>query len=240
MNYTSVNNPRIKALKKLQDKKYRDQEGLFLVEGFHLVNEAYNANILEEVFIVNDIKLDVKKSFVTDEIISYLSKVNTPQKIIGLCKKIEQKEIKNKVIALDNIQDPGNLGAIIRSAVAFNFDTILLSNDTVDIYNEKVIRASQGMLFKINFKKCNLLSEIDNLKNNDYQILATNVKDGKNIKNLEKKEKLCIIMGNEGNGVSEKLLNKSDEFVYIKTNDNCESLNVSVAAGIILYELGSE
>jgi len=141
---------------------------------------------------------------------------------------------------LDDIQDPGNLGAIIRSAVAFNIDTIILSNNTVDLYNSKVIRSTQGMMFKLNIIRTDLKEMIKELKEKNYHILATNVTNGKNIKELEKTEKLCIIMGNEGNGVSQELLNMSDEYIYIKMNEECESLNVAVATSIILYELGSE
>lgn len=242
MVYTSTNNTKIKDLKKLHEKKYRDKNNLFLVEGMHLVKEAYSSNILKEVILLEGetIDIDVPLSFASKEVIKYLSSVDTPQKVIGICTKKENSDLGDKVIALDDIQDPGNLGAIIRSAVAFNTDTIILSNNSVDLYNPKVIRASQGMLFKLNIIRGDLKQIIMNLKAENYKILATSVINGKNVKSIEKNKKLCIIMGNEGNGVSDEILNLSDEFIYIKMNEACESLNVAVATSIILYELGSE
>ncbi len=238
----SLSNKKIKELNKLKTKKYRDQENLFLVEGHHLVNEAYNAGILKEVLVLKDteVSYDCTITYTTEEVLKYLSDVDTPQNIIGVCNKIDNNKIGNKVVVLDDIQDPGNLGTIIRSAVAFNFDTIILSNNSVDVYNPKVIRSTQGMLFKVNIIRGNLESVIPNLKNDGYRVLATSVTNGKDVKTLEKIEKICIIMGNEGNGVSDKILSLADDFIYIKMNNACESLNVGVATSILLYELGSD
>lgn len=238
----SLSNKKIKELNKLKTKKYRDQENLFLVEGYHLVSEAYNAGILKEVLVLkyNEVSFDCNIIYTTEEILKYLSDVDTPQNIIGVCKKIDNNKIGKKIVILDDIQDPGNLGTIIRSSVAFNFDTIILSNNSVDLYNPKVIRSTQGMLFKVNIIRCDLSEIIPNLKKDGYRVLATKVTDGKDVKTLEKLEKLCIIMGNEGNGVSDKILSLADDFIYIKMNDACESLNVGVATSILLYELGSD
>lgn len=235
----SINNSKIKELNKLKQKKYRDQLGLFLVEGYHLVAEAYNKGILKEVLTTDKIDIDTNITYVNEDIIKYLSDVETPQNIIGVCYKKESEVIGNKVIMLDDIQDPGNLGTIIRSAVAFNFDTIILSENSVDLYNPKVIRASQGMIFKVNIIRTDLKEMLKKLKDDGFYILATKVTNGKNIKTLEKDKKICIIMGNEGNGVSDEILNMADEFVYIKMNENCESLNVGVATSILMYEIGS-
>ncbi len=240
MHIESTSNQRIKETNKLKQKKYRDESGLFLIEGYHLVEEAYKAGILKEVFTTSNINLDVPITYVTEEIIKYLSDVETPQNIIGVCRKLDNNTIGDKVVVLDDIQDPGNLGTIIRSAVAFNFDTIILSENSVDVYNPKVVRASQGMLFKLNIIRKNIKEIINDLKENNYQILATKVTDGKDVKSLEKNKKICIIMGNEGKGVSDDVLNLADDFIYIKMNDECESLNVAIATSILLYELGSE
>ena len=156
---------------------------------------------------------------------------------MGICKKIESKPIEKKVLMLDDVQDPGNLGTIIRSCVAFNIDTIILSECSVDIYNSKVLRATQGMIFNINIIEENLLKVIEDLKEKDYKIYATKVNGGKSLKNVEKSEKFAIIMGNEGNGVSKEILDVCDEYIYIDMNTSCESLNVGVATSIILYEL---
>lgn len=239
MIYTSTDNKKIKELKKLNIKKYRDQSNSFLVEGEHLVLEAYKKGLLEELFLEENTKLDldVKTSYLSRNVIKFISELDNPSNIIGLCKKVEEKEIGNKVLVLDDIQDPGNFGTIIRSAVAFNIDTIVVSNNTVDLYNSKVIRASQGMLFNINIIRRDLNVFVLELKKEGYQIYATKVNGGKSLKTIEKMGKFAIIMGNEGAGVSDNLMSLANEYLYIDMNSNCESLNVAVATSIILYEL---
>lgn len=238
MVYTSTDNKTIKNLKKLSIKKYRDQENLFLVEGEHLVLEAYKSGLLKTLIVKEDscLKIDVDTMFVSDNVLKYLSELETPT-VIGVCEKIKEKDLGTKVLILDDIQDPGNLGTIIRSAVAFNIDSIVLSSNTVDLYNSKVVRASQGMLFNINIIKRNLLDFVLELKDKEYKIYATKVNGGKSLKDVEKHENFAIIMGNEGAGVKEELLNLADQYLYIEMNKLCESLNVGVATSIILYEL---
>lgn len=242
MLYTSTHNQKIKMLKKLKEKKCRDQTNLFLIEGEHLIKEAYSSKVLKEIYCLEGINIDINipVHYVSKEVMNSLTNVESPSNIIGVCIKKEEKNYSGNILILDDVQDPGNLGAIIRSAVAFNVETIVLSNQTVDLYNPKVIRASQGMLFKVNIIRTDLISFIKEIKQKGYNILATQLINGKSIKKLEKKEKLAIIMGNEGKGVSKSLLDLSDEFVYIKMNEACESLNVSVASSIILYELWGE
>lgn len=239
MLYTSVENKKIKEIEKLNQKKYRDIEGLFLIEGEHLVKEAYKEGLLKTLIIKENINfnLDVETIIVSENVLKYLSNLDTPQPVMGICKKLEFKNIGNRVLILDNIQDPGNLGTIIRSSVAFNIDTIILSKDTVDLYNSKVIRATQGMIFKVNIIVEDLLTYIPKLKKEEYKIISTSVVNGKSIKELVKNEKTAIIMGNEGNGVKKEISSLADDFIYIKMNNKCESLNVAVATSIILYEL---
>ncbi len=238
MLYSSIDNQKIKDIKKLQVKKYRDKMGLFLVEGEHLVIEAYKTgNLVELLLEENEIfPINIKTSYVTNNILKYISELDTAPKMIGICKKIETDIVGKKILALDDIQDPGNLGTIIRSCVAFNVDTILLSNNSVDLYNSKVIRASQGLIFHINIIRCDLLSYLDNLKKQGFYLYGTKVTNGSNVKKIAKKDKFVIIMGNEGNGVHEETLELCDEYIYIKMNDACESLNVGVATSIILFE----
>lgn len=242
MLYTSVHNDKIKTLKKLKEKKYRDQTNLFLVEGEHLIKEAFYSNALKEVICLErmDIDINVPIHYASKEVMNCFTNVESPSNMIGVCIKKESKEYSGNILILDDVQDPGNLGAIIRSAVAFHVDTIVLSNQTVDLYNPKVIRASQGMIFKVNIIRTDLISFVEEIKQKGYHILATQLIHGKSIKKLEKKEKIAIIMGNEGKGVSKPLLDLSDEFIYIKMNETCESLNVAVASSIILYELWGE
>ena len=235
--YTSVNNEKIKYLKKLQNKKYRRQTGEFLVEGDHLVKEAYNAGLLKELYVEQDnLNLEVKTYLIDNKITKYLSEVETPTGIFGLCQTKENKLKGSRLLILDNISDPGNLGTIIRSSVAFNIDTIVLSKDTVDPYNSKVIRASEGMIFHINIITEDLFEFISKIKGK-YPLYGTKVDGGKPLDEFENKDKFAIIMGNEGNGVKEEILNMCDEYMYIPMNQNCESLNVAVATSIILYKL---
>ena len=239
MLYSSIDNKKIKELKKLNQKKYRDLTGTFLVEGKHLVKEAYKAGCLKEILLEEDTKFtcDVETNYVTKSVMKYITSLDTPSNMVGVCIKKESKINGNKILILDELQDPGNLGTIIRSAVAFNIDTIVISKDSADVYSSKVLRASQGMIFNVNIVIADLKDTINDLKKENYKILGTKVNGGKEIKTLEKALKFAIIVGNEGNGVKEELLNMCDNFIYIKMNDTCESLNVAVATSIILYEL---
>lgn len=238
MLYSSINNPKIKELAKLKQKKYRDKQGLFLVEGAHLVKEAYESGFLEELLILEDkeFSLDTKTSYITKNVLKYLSDVETPAGIIGVCKFKNTTITGNKLLVLDSVQDPGNLGTIIRSSAAFNIDTIIINDKCADPYSDKVIRSSQGMIFKTNIVKKDLYDYLKEIKGK-IPIFGTKVTGGKNIKNIEKFQTFAIIMGNEGKGVDEKLLNLCDEYLYIPMNSKCESLNVGVATSIILYEL---
>lgn len=239
MLYSSIENKKIKEIKKLNQKKYRDKTGTFLVEGQHIIKEAYKSGYLIETLLLEDKKLNIKTpiNYMTNNVEKYISALDTPTGMIGICKKKQENTIGNKILILDDIQDPGNLGTIIRSAVAFNIDTIIVSEKCADVYSSKVIRASQGMIFHTNILVMQLEKLIPELKETGYQILGTKVTLGNELKNLEKKKKFAIIMGNEGNGVKKELLDLCDEYIYIKMNKSCESLNVAVATSIILYEL---
>lgn len=236
---TSLENKKIKQYGKLLIKKYREERGLFLVEGEHLVEEAAKTNHLVEVVATEDIivSYNVPTTRVTYDVIKKLSATQTPQKVIGVCRKKEEKKIISRVLLLDNLQDPGNVGTIIRSCVAFGFDTLILSSNTVDLYNDKVVRASEGMLFHLNILKRDLLPTIEELKKEGFVIYGTSVVGGKNIKTIAKQEKMGFIIGNEGAGVDKKILEKCDEMVYITMQKMCESLNAGVAASILMYEI---
>lgn len=239
MLYSSIDNSKIKDLKKLHNKKYRDKKGLFLVEGRHLVLEAYKTGYLKELLLEENeiLPLDVMTYYMTNNVKNYLSELETPTNVIGICEKKEGIIKGNRIVYLDCIQDPGNLGTIIRSCVAFNVDTLVLSRDCVDLYNSKVIRASQGLVFHLNIVIADINEFGPKLKDENYKIYGTKVTHGKSLKTIEKVSKFVIIMGNEGNGISELSSELCDEFIYIDMNDRCESLNVGVATSIILYEL---
>ena len=202
---TSLDNKKIKNLSRLLLKKYRDEENMFLVEGEHLVEEAYRAGVLLEVVQTEDYSnsFNVNTTYVTYDVIKKLSNTQNPQKIIGVCRKLDEKEIGSKIVILEDLQDPGNLGTIIRSSVAFNVDTIVVSNNTVDIYNDKVLRSSEGMLFHINIIKRDIDTFIDELHNDGYLVYGTKVDGGTNLKEVNKVFKIAIVMGNEGAGVKD-------------------------------------
>ena len=234
----SINNEQIKEIRKLKDKKYRDESNLFLVEGDHLVKEAYKAGYLKKLILTEDIyDFDVEKLLVTDKVIKSISELNNT-KVIGVCTKLSTNlDLSKNVVILDGVQDPGNLGTIIRSCVAFNIENLVLSNETVDLYNSKVIRSTQGMIFNINIIRDDLKNTIKLLKENNYTIYGTNVINWIDLKDVKNTDKYAIILGNEGNGISNKINALVDKNIYIKMNEKCESLNVAVSGSIILYEL---
>lgn len=239
MLYTSKENQKIKDLKKLNDKKYRKEKKQFMIETEHLIEEAYKNNMLKELILLEGTttNLNVPTSYVDTKVMKYITNLTTPSNMLGICKFKKETELGNKILVLDGIQDPGNLGTIIRSAVAFNVDTIVLGENTVDLYNPKVLRASEGMFFNINIINRKLTEFLPDIKKQGYKIIGTKLTDGKNIKTLEKNNKICIIMGNEGSGIQKSIFDLCDEYVYIDMNKSCESLNVSIATSIILYEL---
>lgn len=239
---TSLDNEKVKKYVRLKEKKYRDIEDQFIVEGIHLVQEAYKKGLIEEIILEEneEITLDSPKVYVTKEIIKKISTLETPVNILALCNKmVPSYDYGNKLLLLDKIQDPGNLGTIIRSSKAFNVDTLVLGDETVDIYNPKVIRSTQGMMFHINIIHRNLKDFIFELKERNIPVYGTNVEHGEDIRTLndKDKEKYALIMGNEGSGVSKDILELCDQYIYIKMNHEVESLNVAIATSILLYEL---
>ncbi len=239
---TSPSNSKVKYWTSLLQKKNRDSEGVYLVEGEHLVLEAIRKNLVVEIIACQDYEINYLGDiyYVTYDILKKLSKVETPQKVMAVIRKKEFSIIGNKVLLLDRIQDPGNLGTIIRSAVAFNIDTIILSDDSVDLYNEKVIRSTEGMLFNINVLRKDLKTFIPKLKEDNYKIVGTHLTSGMKVKDYIFPKRVAIIMGNEGNGISSEVLSLCDDFIYIPMNDACESLNVGVASSIIMYEMENQ
>ena len=236
---TSLDNKKIKEVTKLKQKKYRDIENKFIIETENLIKEAYIENRLEEVYILENEQLSFNVNcpvnYVTDKVMDKIKNINT-SKVLAIATKKESKEyIGKRYLMLDRISDPGNLGTIIRSAVAFDIDTIIVSEDCCDIYNDKAIRATEGAIFKINILKENLLEAITNLKKLNIPIFGTDVNKGKDVTTINK-DKFCIIMGNEGSGIRKEVLKQVTDNIYIKTN-TVESLNVAVATSIILYEL---
>lgn len=235
----SIDNEKVKYWAKLNQKKYREETNLFLVEGEHLVLEAIKENLVKEIILESErlFPVDLPKHYVTKDVLERITNLQSAPDIMAVCYKKEEREIGNRLLLIDSLQDPGNLGTIIRSAVAFHIDTIVLNSNTVDEYNDKVIRASEGMLFHINIVHRNLETFIPKIKEEGYKVFGTSVTHGIPLKEATLRTKYAFIVGNEGAGVQEKLLSMCDENLYIPMSDDCESLNVAIATGIILYEL---
>ena len=229
----SLQNEKIKNYAKLNEKKYRDETNLFIIEGLHLVEEAKQYNIIKEILTTNP---NIEGTLVSEEVMKKLTNQKSVVEVCAICSKLETKNITDKILILDNIQDPGNVGTLIRSAVAFGFDTIVMEN-SADIYSSKVLRATQGAIFKLNIINTNIIEFIKTLK--DYKIYGTSLKNGVPLKQIEKSPKLAIILGNEGNGVRSELLDMTDKNIFIEIT-NMESLNVGVAGAILMYELGGK
>ena len=194
---TSVENSKVKEISKLKLAKYRKSEQKFIVEGSHLVEEARNANVLLEAFSIEE-----KQGYTTlsPVVMKKICNTDTVVKEIGICKMENKTNLCSRILILDGIQDPGNMGTLMRSANAFGFKTLFIGNGCVDIYNDKVIRSSQGAIFKLNFLFGNVLEFLLNLK--DYKIYGTNVVRGISLDKVKRFNKMAIVLGNEGNGIS--------------------------------------
>ena len=205
---TSVHNEHIKNLEKLKEKKYRDKSMEFLLETKHLVIEAYRAGLLKELILEqNEIfPLDVETLYVSAEVLKKLSSTSTPPTVMGVAMMPgRQEKIGERVLILDRIQDPGNLGTIIRSAVAFNIDTLICSPDCVDVYNSKVVRASQGMMFHLPIIVRNTEDVIKELRERDYKIIGTKVTNGCDVREAAIYSHFALIIGNEDKELVKKL-----------------------------------
>ena len=236
---TSTDNKKIKGISKLKLKKYRDIENKFLIETTNLIKEAYEQGCLLEIYCLENYKLpfdiDIPVYFVTDEVMNKIKSINTSS-VIGICKKKGNKGyLGKKFLLLDGVSDPGNIGTILRSSVAFGVDTLVLSCDSCDLYNDKVIRASEGAIFKLNILRENLIDTINNLKEKSIPVYGTDVIQGIEVSTINKNS-FAIVMGSEGNGIKDETKKLLERNIYIKIK-NTESLNVAVSASIILYEL---
>ena len=247
---TSTNNEKIKYFINLKDKAFRKETQKFLIEGYHLVEEAKKAQVLEAI-ITSDEKIvnvfsDFNVYFVNDAIIKKLSSTKTPQPIIGVVKMLNHsttklytilKKEKVKLVLLDEINDPGNLGTIIRTVAGLGYDAIGMNNECVDIYNEKVIRSTQGALFKIPIIRGDLLSIIGELKKAQVKCLGTALNGANELEKVQKIDRFAICVGNEARGISKDVLQVMDDNIKITMHNDVESLNVAIALAILMYKL---
>lgn len=243
INISSRSNEIFKKIKKLKQKKYRDIEKQFLAEGDKFLN--YEKNIVnyiinEEYYEKYKEKIDLDKLIIlTKELFNEISSHENSQGVIIVYNYnySNVNKFKNTVIVLDKIQDPGNIGTIIRTADAIGVHDFIMIKGTGDIYNEKTVRATMGSIFKINCVYFEEDEAVNNLINNNYNIIATTLSDKSiNYDKMILSNKNAIIFGNEGNGISKFIQENSNYLIKIPIIGDAESLNVSVAAGVILYK----
>lgn len=251
---SSKENEFIKHIKKLKDKKYRDINKEFIVEGIKLIKEAIEekAEIKQIVICDNcqntdiipkELMYEIAKYeciYVTEKIFSSITDVNTPQGILAIMgRNNEETHIdytQDIIIALDDIQDPGNLGTILRTIDSIGLNQILVSKGTADSYNSKVVRSTMGAIFRVKIIECEDLEKtLKEVKRQKYELVITSLQTKNSIYDIEYNKKV-IVIGNEGNGVSKKIQDMADVKVKIPMIGKTESLNASVATGIVLYE----
>lgn len=244
----SLDNSTIKKVKKLKQRKYREEEKKFLAEGRKFLDFTYTPDliILKENFedfenITTKLeRFDCRKIVVNDKIFKELTSQENSQGVILVYPYCETniEKINNNIIVLDKIQDPGNLGTIIRVADAAGFKDIILTKGSVDCYNEKCVRSSMGSIFNMNIVYMEELPLIQFLKEKKYKFLVTALENNSiEYTDITLNEKNAIIFGSEGNGVSDNFLKAADKTVIIPIYGSAESLNVAMASGIILYKV---
>lgn len=248
----SKDNKLYKTIKKLKEKKYRIKEGKFILEGFRIIEEAVKAKIdIEYIIITEDNLSNLKEAeylrdrsedkiiLISENLFISLSSTENPQGILAIAKfkNIEENLNGDFYVVCDKVQDPGNLGTIIRTAHAAGVDGIILTKGTVDIYNEKTIRSTMGSIFYIPiYYDDSKFTIIKKLKDKGVALVTTSLQESKNFFNENLKGKVMLAVGNEGNGISGELFNLADKKVKIPMPGGAESLNVAVASAIILFE----
>ena len=257
---SSKDNEFIKHIKKLKDKKYRDLNNEYIIEGIKIIEEAINekANIKQVVIcddcektsnIPKDLMYEIAKQecvYVTNKLFESLTDVTNPQGILAIVEKNAMKSTspgseeldynQDIIVALDDIQDPGNLGTILRTVDSIGINQILVSKGTADSYNPKVVRSTMGAIFRVKIIECEDLEKaLKEIKKHKFEIVVTSLQTQNSIYDIDYKKKV-IVIGNEANGVEEKIQKLADKKVKIPMLGKTESLNASVATGIILYE----
>ena len=235
---TSSDNQKYKYINKLKQKKFRDKENSFIIESKKLVEEAISSADVDFIFLSEenkDYQCDLPKIVLTRELFDKVTGMVTSDGFGAVVKKSAYKEVSAKrVLLLDQINDPGNMGTIIRSAEAFGFSDIILMPKTCDIYNEKTLRASMGSIFRLNIVKKNL-DQVKKLKEN-YKMVSADM-SGYDINECNIDGNLILVIGNEANGLSKEIRSLTDTFVKIPMKGQIESLNAAIAASIIMNKL---
>ena len=251
---SSKENELIKHIKKLKDKKERDISNEYVIEGIKLIQEAIQENVNIKQIIVcddcdktegisKDLMYEIAKYdcvYVTKKIFKYISEVQEPQGILAVIEKNNtDREIdytQDIIVALDDVQDPGNLGTILRTVDSIGFTQILVSKGTADSYNPKVVRSTMGAIFRIKIIECEKIEKIlKEIKKHKFKVVVTSLQTENTIYEINYNKKV-IVIGNEAKGVEQKIQQIADEKIKIPMLGKTESLNASVATGIVLYE----
>ena len=239
---TSKANSVVKNAKKLHQKKYR--KSAYLIEGWHLFEEAVQAGVtIEKVFALESYRDQLaafpQTIWVSEEILLDLADTQTPQGIVAV---IQKEEVglpdlhQGKYLFLEDVQDPGNVGTMIRTADAAGFTGVIVSDKSADIYSLKTLRSMQGSHFHLPIYRMPLTSFVEEAKKSDLPILATTLsRDSKDYRELSSLENFVLVMGNEGQGISSVMAESADQLVHISMKGRAESLNVAVAAGILMF-----
>lgn len=245
----STQNALVKHWKKLvTTRKEREKTGEFIVEGFHLVEEALkNKDQIVQMIVREGVDLpllwatdDVMIVEVTETIAKELAETETSQGVFAHCKQVEvDLEAKGnwkKVLLVDAVQDPGNIGTMIRTADAAGIDGVVLGKGCADAYNPKTLRSAQGSHFHIPVIRGELAEWMEDLQARSVKVYGTALQNAIEYTNVEHSESFALIVGNEGSGIHPQLLDKTDQNVIIPIFGRAESLNVAVATGILLYQ----
>jgi len=242
----SLTKNEIKFIKSLQLKKFRDQHQQFVIEGEKVVNELFTQDKFSvkkvyytEEFDVNLIPSNLESKLISNKDLDRITGFKKANKILAIANFNTISDIdfdeNNLILILDNVKDPGNLGTIIRTADWFGITQIIVSENTVELYNPKVIQSSMGAIYRMNFHIKSLTNVITEFKNNDYTIYGA-VMNGKNIYKTDIKAKSVLVMGSESHGISNEILNLTSDKITIPNFGKSESLNVAMASGILLSE----
>ena len=239
---TSKANSVVKNAKKLHQKKYR--KSAYLIEGWHLFEEAVQAGVtIEKVFALESYRDQLaafpQTIWVSEEILLDLADTQTPQGIVAV---IQKEEVglpdlhQGKFLFLEDVQDPGNVGTMIRTADAAGFTGVIVSDKSADIYSLKTLRSMQGSHFHLPIYRMPLVSFVEEAKKSNLPILATTLsRESKDYRELSSLENFVLVMGNEGQGISSVMAESADQLVHIGMKGRAESLNVAVAAGILMF-----
>lgn len=252
---SSKDNEQIKYVKKLKEKKFRDETHEYIIEGIKLIREAIEENVTIKTIIIcedcvegenaieQSLLYEIAKYnciYVKRKIFQLLTDVMTPQGIMAVVEQGDNNDAidyhQDIILALDNIQDPGNLGTILRTADSANLKQIILTKETADPYNPKVVRSTMGAIFRMNIITTNSLEKtLKEIQKHHFEVVATSLETENSIYDIDYQKKV-IVIGNEAKGVSRDIQNLADKKVKIPMLGKTESLNASVAAGIMIYE----